>query len=283
MARTTRTIVRKTTRVPVNRYIGVKRARTTLYPYSRTIMRRRRIGGGKYSYGVTGTNRFVRRSYGRDIPLYLPPRPRRYAEVHAFPQAEATTLHDVRFTNTGSITHLNVVGKGDSLGERQGDRIFMLRILLRGFFRAYNPGTEQPIRNQIQVGTFMLVWDRQPTGALPLLTDILDTAEVSGLQRMDTRDRFFILYRYQFQVEFALLYNAATSAYDPVATADSVRNVDWNIPVYRPAVYATSESSGAIANVRTGALYAVFVGGDPTAVYTPSASLHYRISFSDSQ
>lgn len=280
-----RSVRARRTTVTTRRLTGVKRSRSgySTYPFSRTLYRRRRVTGSRYSYGVAGTNRFIRRSAGRDIPLYLPPRPRRFAEVHAYPQAEDASLHNIHFDTSGSIVHLNPIAKGDSLQERQGDRVFMLRLLLRGAFRA-QVATEgsRSTALSLQNATFYVVYDRQPQGALPPITDIFDGAEPSSLQRLDTRDRFFILLRHQFQVEVGQIVDTAGTGYQPVVTSDSYRNVDWNIPISRAAVFTTAESSGAIANVRTGALYAIFVGA-ASPIYSPVANLHYRISFSDSQ
>lgn len=277
MPRTTRAIVAKRTRMPTR---GVKRTRTgSLVPYSSTLYRRRRYTGSRYGYGVAGSNRFVRRSAGRDVPLYLPPRPRRFAEVHAYPSGDSGVLDPVTFALTGSITHLNPIARGDSLEEREGDRCYMMRLILRGTVEATTgAGLSSSPR---QAGVLMVVYDRQPLGALPVITDILDTATYNSLQRLDTRDRFSIMYRQMIALEAPLLYNGTTLVNN--VSSDSIRTIDLNIPIYRAAVYTTTQTSGAIANVKTGALYAIFLSQlDQATFNTLVARLNFRISFSDS-
>lgn len=276
MPRTTRAIVPKATTFAV----GYKRTRSGSRVAAMSYYRRRRYGSSRYSYGVSGSLRYVRRSAGRDVPLYLPPRVRRYSEVHAYPSDDSTVLDPIIFSLTGAITHINPIARGDGLGERDADRVYMMRLILRGTVEASTgAGLSSSPR---QAGVMMIVYDRQPNGALPAITDILDTATYNSLQRLDTRDRFSIMYRQMIALEAPFVYNG-TSLVNNVS-ADSIRTIDLNIPIYRPSVYTTSQTSGAIANVKTGALYAIFLSQlDQATFNTPIARLNYRISFSDSQ
>lgn len=258
------------------------------YPLSRTVRRRTFRSGSFYSYGLPGT-RFVRSSGGRDTPIYLSGRAARSpVEALVHPAGDDQRLHTRYFTNSNTtdagaspFVHLNDISRGDSIGQRRGNAVKMLRVSFRGFFQA-NLDITKALQ---QVGTFMVVFDRQPRGQLPVLSDLLDYQEPFGMQRLDNRDRFHILYRKQLGLEVGVVGQTGTDT--PVPTSNSMATIDVSIPIYRSTIFANGGINGVIADVRSGALYAVFVGPGNAAsggIFYPGihAALHYRIVYSDS-
>lgn len=89
-------------------------------------------------------------------------------------------------TTTATITPINLLATGTDANNRVGRKIELKSVQVRSFF-SLEANTINGIR-------CMLVYDRQPNGAAPVIGDILATASVTGLLNMDNRDRFLILY-----------------------------------------------------------------------------------------
>lgn len=229
---------------------GYKRPRSARY--ARSSYRSR------YSSGVAGSARRYVAGVGREVPLYLPVR-KSLSEAHVRTVDPAT----YNFNTTGDVQHLNVISTGDSLAARMGSRITMLQLQIRGTVKSN-------INTVVSSCALYIVYDRQPQGAVPAVTDILDTVSSNSFQKLETRDRFSILLRRRWSFE-----GSAT-----VPTADTIRTVDSVLYMNRPTTYILASSSGAIADVRTGGLYAVFVGDTAAGSTALQGVLAFRLVFS---
>lgn len=246
------------TRARIGSRIGYPTSRyNRSYRYGGVAPRRNQL----YGRGIAGSQRtvFARGVPGREVPLYLPGTGV-LTEAHAGDISTSVYAVDATATN---VVHLNPIALGDGLADRHANRVTMTQLQIRGAVTAGASGV-------IGQGCLMIVYDRQPQGALPVLTDILDTANVNSFQSLTTRDRFEILWRYDYVVE--------GSAAAP--TADAGRRVDKTILMRKQAAYTVGTSSGAIANVRTGGLYFVFVGSGIAGSTATNATLGFRLVFS---
>ena len=83
---------------------------------------------------------------------------------------------------TWTISVLNDVAQGSSAITRIGRKILMKSILVQG-----------SLTNSNAFGRILIVYDRQPNGALPAATDVLTSNTMMAVQNLDNRDRFIIL------------------------------------------------------------------------------------------
>lgn len=215
---------------------------------------------------------------GRDTPLYVRPGAPQRQEMKVFPSlALDTTQWSPTFNLTGTITHVNIIRQADDLAARTGTRVFLRELTLRGYVSTSLPSTAT---NQLQRGTMFVVYDNAPNGALPVITDILDAADPSRMQRADYRDRFQILLRQHYLLELSAYRGAAADIL--MASSDSIRNVDLCLPINRPSVWGESAANGAIATMRTGSLLIMWLGTSATATENLVANLFFRLTFTDS-
>jgi len=82
---------------------------------------------------------------------------------------------------TWTINVLNDVGQGTTATTRIGRKILMKSLLLQGWV-----SSTAPIR-------ILIIYDRQPNGALPAATDVLTSNTLMAAMNLDNRDRFICL------------------------------------------------------------------------------------------
>jgi len=181
------------------------------------------------------------------------------AEIKAIDIEEQTYVF--RDPNTASnIILLNGVQTGSAFFNRVGSRIEMKNLQFNGFLGPNTAATSTTPSNL----RLLIVYDRQPVGALPVISDILQdrnqvgTALTGGLSHinLDNRDRFTILRDMRWTV--------------PTVTAGVVTGISigvgdtWCINTFIKLKglgthYKSSSNPCTIADISTGALYACFV------------------------
>ena len=245
-----------------------RRAYVPRMPYSRLNFGRRLVqrgdgygNAGPYASGVTGNTRHTFARGVRELALYVPPTRAPKGEMHYFD----TEPGGLGMDTTGTITALNIVAQGDALTQRTGSRYTQLGLQIRGYVQSGTATT-------ITMTAFLIVWDRQPQGALPAITDILDTADSRSFQRADNRDRFHVLLRR----DYVLMGPAGTP------TSASIKNVDEFIKFRRQTVLAGGDTTGVVANMKTGGLYLVTVGVAPAGATAGTMNARFRLHFADS-
>lgn len=231
-------------------------------PTSRTLQTTRygKSSSSRYLYGrgVPGSMRYYRgTAIGRDTPLYLRPR-YSHTEAHVVQTPQAAFYLNA----TGGIGQINVVDQGDALSNRLATRIYMKDLMFRFAMTNLSQGTSSC--------TFAIVYDRQPLGVLPAISDIFDAPNVQSFQRLDTRDRFQVLYRKD--MSFDGNSTMPTPSMGQILTAV--------VPIGRSTTYTVGVASGAIANVKTGALYFVYFGTGVSTNDTVIGSGTFRLVFS---
>jgi len=239
------------------------RGRRLRMPFSRTV-RGAPLGRAFSAKSITtGSTRAVFVKPGRDFPLYAPPAQYAPQELHAVDipgVGSPPTVYNM--DTTGSIAHINIIAQGDSLASRTGQRLMMTGLQVRGKV-APLPGTG------VAQGCLYIVYDLLPRGALPAITDIFDSSDFASFQKVDTRDRFQVLCRYNYSLSGL----AATLPSPP-------SNVDKILRMRLQSSYAVG-GGGTIASVTAGALYIVTMGDQP-AVSGLGCALRFRLQFSDS-
>lgn len=168
-------------------------------------------------------------------------------------------------STTGTISLIATVPQGASVNQRVGKKIMLKSIQVRGQSIS---GTTTAVADCAMI----IVYDRRPTGALPAITDILDSANSSAFNNDANAGRFQILKR----VDYTHTGNSATPATGgeivDMATFLSCKGL---MTVYKAA------ATGAIADIEQGALYCVTVGSNVAGTTAPVLTLGFRTRFVD--
>lgn len=203
------------------------------------------------------------------------------AEIKAIDIASASYLFR-NVATASNIILLNGVQTGSGFFNRVGSRIEMKSIHIRG--QIVNAVTA--ISGGIRM---LLIYDRQPNGALPVISDILQsrdqagTAATSGVSEinLDQRDRFMIL-------RDTKLYTPSVTNTAGVLTngpqfpgVDSMFDIDQFIKLKGLTThYSGTANPVTIANINTGGLYAAFLtstgGNDSCWQFTGGYRLRYN-------
>lgn len=165
---------------------------------------------------------------------------------------------------TGTITLVATIAQGASVNQRIGKKAILKSVQIRG--SVYN-GSAASINDC----TILLVYDRQPAGALPAITDILVSANSRSFNNDVNSDRFKIVRRWDFE----LLGPSGT----PV-TGEEGKSCDFFVPLNLPIQFKAA-GDGAIADISNGALYLVTVGNSAAGTGAATAGLGFRTRFID--
>lgn len=166
---------------------------------------------------------------------------------------------------TGSVTLLNAVAQGASINQRVGKRWRMTSLQFRGYVNANATATINDV-------SFMIVYDKRPTGSLPAITDILNAASATAQNKDDNvPSRFLILKRVHTQ----LIGNSTTPA-----TGLEIQDMDFYMPVRLPVVNK-AVGTGAIGDIEEGALYLVTVGVNAAGAFAATMTGTFRLRFID--
>jgi len=167
---------------------------------------------------------------------------------------------------TGSIGLIATVAQGAATTQRIGKRIQLKSVQVRGM--CYVDTTAV-----INHWAVMVVYDNKPTGTLPAITDILDSASSYSFTKNDNQGRFSILMRRQG----VLIGNGST----PVTGGEAV-DLNEFVKVNRPSVFK-SAGTGAIGDIEEGALYYITVGNAASGTADGQADIGFRTTFKDLQ
>ena len=165
---------------------------------------------------------------------------------------------------TGSITLLNPIPQGATQITRVGKKVMIKHLQLRGLLAANTATT-------IADTTYLVVYDRRPTAALPAISDILKNTTSSAFSNDDNTGRFRILRR----SDAVLSGNSTTPT-----TGNEVRDVTEFIKVGLPTVYKAL-GTGAIADISEGAIYLVTVGSNAAGTTAATLTTASRVRFLD--
>lgn len=166
---------------------------------------------------------------------------------------------------TGSITLIATIAQGASVNQRVGKKVALKSLQIRGVAINDTAATV----NDVAV---IIVYDRRPTGSLPAITDVLDTANAASFNNDSNSGRFKIIKR----MDFVLTGNSTTPA-----TGNEAMNLDCFIPLNGlPAVFKAA-GTGAIGDIEEGALYCITVGTNAAGTADANAGMGFRTRFVD--
>jgi len=166
--------------------------------------------------------------------------------------------------STASITHLNVITRGTGTFQRMGDscRLTSIQMIAK-------VSSKTSTNANMCVGYW--VWDYEPDGNLPAITDILEYDSVFSHPNRDNMTRFLIIP--MFNVTFPFAAGVGTSAKGIAHT--------WPLPQDAFTRYTRTDTTGVLANIVRGALYMVLLGEDPAGATQGEFLGRIRVNFED--
>lgn len=184
--------------------------------------------------------------------------------------AKETGFVDIALANyaqdtTGTIALLNTVAQGTSVNQRVGKKIMLKSLQFHGISVA---GTTATI-NEV---SFLIVYDKRPTGALPAITDILNTANTISFNNDANSGRFRILKR----VDRQLIGNSTTPS-----TGDEARREDFYLNLRDLPTTFKAAGTGAIGDQEEGSLLIVSVGNVAAGTAASTLAGAFRLRFVD--
>ena len=120
----------------------------------------------------------------------------------------------------------------------------------------------------------MIVYDKRPTGALPSITDILNTATSTSMNNDANAGRFSILKRWD-----EILIGNLTAAAN--YTEAAVKSCDWYLPLNSKATVYKAAGTGAIGDIEEGASTRDRRSGSPPAPPQPQCAQASACAFMD--
>lgn len=219
-------------------------------------------------------NRFPRRAYSNSM---VPLRSGGYRPNNVERKVNDTGFVQYNVNTTGNFTLLANPAVGANFNERIGRKITLKSVFIRGLLTFQN--AIEWNANQVsaaQLARFMLVWDTQPNGAIPAITDVLNTNEAASQLNLNNRDRFRIL----SDREWAL------GPFQTGAGTSMVAGDKCSVPFkkYKKLnleMIFNGNSTGTIADINSGALYMLWIGSLPTGTTDLVFRGTTRVRYSD--
>lgn len=168
--------------------------------------------------------------------------------------------------NSAAVQLLNGITAGDDYNNRDGRRVIMDTLHLRGDF-FYAGATAAHPADHVRV---LVVYDKQPNGTAAIQGDLFTTASGDTFINPNNLGRFEILWD-----------KAWTLPQVPVNTTSPVYfpQINQMIRIKRGVQY--SGTSSTIASIASGALYLVTIGSQSSGVNNTVLSISARLTFRD--
>lgn len=168
---------------------------------------------------------------------------------------------------TGAVTLLNGCVQGNDFNQRDGRKIKMVSVQFSGDF-LYNAsgGDDAGVR-------LAIIYDTQANASAPAITDVFTAINAHTFVNLNNRDRFRIIYDKR-----VCLGRYSTTATQSVADNTSRHIQKW-IPLKGLETVYNSGNAGTVADIQTGALYALTMGDSTNG--SPSYYGTFRVRFYD--
>jgi hypothetical protein len=253
---------------------GVSReGRQAMVQGQRVMLRRAGYASGR----VIPQSEWELAAQAMSVPAYFNSRG---VEIKAIDIASTTYLFRSPVT-TSNVVLLNGVQTGAAFYNRVGSRIEMKNLHIRGSI--YNTSTTQTTALRM-----LVIYDRQPVGTLPVISDILQSRIQDGTPstsayseiNLDNRDRFAIIRDMQYYAP-SVTNTAGVLTNGPSFPGQDSQQWDVNEFIKLKGLtthFKSSTAPTAIGDIATGALYCCFVSGIDS-VYT--ASIGFRLRYGD--
>lgn len=148
---------------------------------------------------------------------------------------------------TGTVTLMNGVAQGTDYTNRVGRKFVNLTVQLEGSIQPLDT-TTGPTKCRV-----MIIYDKQPNGALPAITDVLSASSSNSFMNLNNRDRFIVIR--DINVTIGGISNVATQAYAQSPTVE-------NVSVYKAIKMETiNDGTGAtVGDIQSGSIFLLTIG-----------------------
>lgn len=215
--------------------------------------------------GISKRRRTTGRYNGRMNPIVMSRRTGLVRRLGQEVNFVDTAITNHTMDTTGSISLLATIPQGPSQNQRIGKKIMLKSIQVRGNVSAVSTTLATK-------GTWIIVYDKRPTGVLPGITDILNSISSNSLTNSTNSGRFTIIKRQDYSV----VGNNNTAGQ---GTDKTYYSIEKFIKIPKRVVFKAA-GTGAIGDIEQGALYFITVGanaGGNVAV----ATVTFRTRFYD--
>lgn len=168
---------------------------------------------------------------------------------------------------TDNVVLIATMAQGVGVTQRVGKHAAYKSVQIRG--TVVTRGTGLP-----DDGCALIVYDREPTGVLPQVTDILQGNDSYSFLNDVNSERFRIIRRLNF--------STAGSATAPT-TGLEIQDIEEYIDMRSAPVVFKAAGTGAIGDIAKGALYLVWTGTTATGANVPAMNIGIRTRFMDVQ
>lgn len=165
----------------------------------------------------------------------------------------------------GTITLVATVAQGPSVNQRIGKRAAWKSLQVRG--QAFNGAAAS-----VNDCAVIFVYDKRPTGALPAITDVLNTSSAISMNNDANSGRFSILKR----LDFILSGTPATTMGE-----DCAKSMDFFLDLKKKPVVFKAAATGAIGDIEEGAIYMITVGSNAAGALAATLNVGIRTRFID--
>lgn len=170
---------------------------------------------------------------------------------------------------TGTIQLINTIAAGTGVTQRVGKKVQLKSLQIRGIMNS----DSATLISQYAV---MIVWDRRPSGALPLITDILDSVSPISFLNDANSSRFKVLWRDDF-----VNINSNTNANNEAVAKVYNEFIKFSKKSKANRTTYKAAGTGVIADIDEGALYFISVGGNVSGTADSVGSFNTRLRFWD--
>lgn len=196
--------------------------------------------------------------------------------------ADSTQINSV-VSNTGGVLLVNGLQQGTGSTTRIGQQVVWRSLHFKFYIDGRSINTTTPNANDWTTKVrVMLVWDTQPNGLTPTISDVLESAGtgtgiVSSLNKANGA-RFKILFDRRYTAQHTWYVPGpppAISLGNPSANYDEVY-----LKMNHRTDYANT-SAGTVADIKTGALFLISLSDTATTDEYPFFSFWLRLRYTD--
>lgn len=167
----------------------------------------------------------------------------------------------------GSIALIATIAQGAGQTQRIGKKATYKSLQVRGYVQNNTTATLNDV-------AICIVYDKEPTGLMPNITDIFNQATAQSFLNDTNSDRFQIVRRWSH----VLTGNSATPA-----TGNEILDIDEYIDLKSRPVQFKAAATGAIGDIAVGALYLVCLGSSNPGTTASTSFLGFRTRFVDTE
>jgi len=181
-----------------------------------------------------------------------------------------TAVGSYTVDTNGTVSLINGVAQGSDFTNRIGRKWTIMSVQVNGIFGP-NSTTDNATGSLVKC---MIIYDSQPNGALPSITDILTEANSAAFMNLNNRDRFKVI----------ATHSCALGPFDNTTTVSlaggpAVSEVNIYKSVQLPVI--NDGTTAAIGDIQTGSLLFVTIGNNGASTgYTFRGAM--RVRFVDS-